>query len=99
MHAFAAQGSEQKRKACINFTRMNLFNNGIVMEIHCHITGICEAPMSSSLFSQWRHQDLKSGGGGGGKKGATIDYGGGGQPIFLNCWGPIFWANMCAERT
>ena len=25
--------------------------SGIVMEIHCHITGICEAPMSSSLFS------------------------------------------------
>ena len=25
--------------------------NGIVMEIHCHITGICEAAMSSSLFS------------------------------------------------
>ena len=33
MHALAAQGSEQKRKACINFTRMNLFSkwycNGI----------------------------------------------------------------------
>ena len=26
MHAFAAQGSEQKRKACINFTLMNLFS-------------------------------------------------------------------------
>ena len=25
--------------------------SGIVMEIHCHITGNCEAPMSSSLFS------------------------------------------------
>ena len=25
--------------------------SGIVMEIHCHITGICEAAMSSSLFS------------------------------------------------
>ena len=24
MHAVAAQGSEQKRKACINFTQMNL---------------------------------------------------------------------------
>ena len=26
MHALAAQGSEQKRKACINFTQMNLFS-------------------------------------------------------------------------
>ena len=26
MHALAAQGSEQKRKACINFAQMNLFN-------------------------------------------------------------------------
>ena len=26
MHAFAAQGSEQKRKACIICTRMNLFS-------------------------------------------------------------------------
>ena len=26
MHALAAQGSEQKRKACIHFTRMNLFS-------------------------------------------------------------------------
>ena len=26
MHALAAQGSEQKKKACINFTRMNLFS-------------------------------------------------------------------------
>ena len=52
MHALAAQGSEQKRKACINFTQMNLFSKtGIVMEIHCHIAGICEPPMSSSLFS------------------------------------------------
>ena len=25
MHALAAQGSEQKRKACINFTQVNLF--------------------------------------------------------------------------
>ena len=45
--------------------------------------------------------DLKVGGGG--KKGATIDYGGGKHvrvahiasakrdPIFLNCWGPIFF--------
>ena len=49
-------------------------------------------------------------GGGGGKKGARIDYGGSmrvaniasakREPIFLNCWGPIFLgANMCAERT
>ena len=28
-----------------------LIASGIVMEIHCHITGICEAPVSSSLFS------------------------------------------------
>ena len=61
------------------------------------------------LTDQWRHQDLKSGGA---RRGATIDYGGGKhvrvahiasakrEPIFLNCWGPIFfWANMCAERT
>ena len=27
MHALAAQGREQKRKACINFTQMNLFNS------------------------------------------------------------------------
>ena len=26
MHALAAPGSEQKRKACINFTQMNLFS-------------------------------------------------------------------------
>ena len=26
MHALEAQGSEQKRKACINFTQMNLFS-------------------------------------------------------------------------
>ena len=52
MHTFAAQGSEQKRKACIHFTWLNLsLASGIVMEIHCHINGICEAPMSSSLFS------------------------------------------------
>ena len=56
--------------------------------------------------TQWRHQDLKSGGG---KKGATIDYGGGKhvrvahiesakrEPIFLNCWGPIFWGQTCAR--
>ena len=35
MHALAPKGSEQKRKACINFTRMDLFSKtGIVMEIH-----------------------------------------------------------------
>ena len=52
MHVLAAQGREQKRKACMNFTQLNLFKaSGIVMEIHCHITGICEPPMSSSLFS------------------------------------------------
>ena len=53
IHALPAQGSEQKRKACINFTQMNLFSEWY-MEIHCHITGICEPPiiiMSSSLFS------------------------------------------------
>ena len=28
-----------------------LIPSGILMEIHCHITEICEPPMSSSLFS------------------------------------------------
>ena len=31
------------------------------MEIHCHITGICEAPMSSSIFSvnfSWVFQSI-----------------------------------------
>ena len=48
----------------------------------------------------------------GGQEGATMIMGGGKhvrvahiasakrEPIFLNCWGPIFFgANMCAERT
>ena len=45
----------------------------------------------------------------GGKKGATIDYGGAKhvrvahiasakrEPIFLNCWGPIFFGQTCAR--
>ena len=51
MHALAAQGSEQKRKACIILHRWTCIVSGIVMEIDCHITGICDSPMSSSLFS------------------------------------------------
>ena len=50
MHALAAQGSEQKRHAYI-LHRWTCLASGIVMEIHCHITDICEPPMSSSLFS------------------------------------------------
>ena len=57
---------------------------------------------------QWRHQDLKSWGA---RRGQRLIMGGKHvrvahiasakrEPIFLNCWGPIFfWANMCAERT
>ena len=35
-------GSEQKRKACIQFTRMNLFHQVVLYpwKSHCHITGI-----------------------------------------------------------
>ena len=29
---------------------MHIFYIGIIMEIHCHRTGICDSPMSSSLF-------------------------------------------------
>ena len=55
-------------------------------------------PVAAPGFKKW-----------GGKKGATIDYGGGKhvrvahiasakrEPIFLNCWGPIFFGQTCAR--
>ena len=33
----------------MNVKQMN--TSSIVIEIHCHITGICDSPVSSSLFS------------------------------------------------
>ena len=53
MHVLAAQGSEKKRgrHAYISHS-WTCLASGIVMEIHCHITRICDPPMSSSLFSQ-----------------------------------------------
>ena len=33
------------------YTDENVLGSGIVMEIHCHITEICEPSMSSPLFS------------------------------------------------
>ena len=53
MHTLAAQGSAILRERHTHFytDELVLLVSGIVMEIHCDITGICESPMSSSSFS------------------------------------------------
>ena len=60
MHVLAAQGSEQE-EGMHKFYTETCLASGIVMEIHCHITGVCEPPMSSSLFSviySWFSQSI-----------------------------------------
>ena len=61
----------------------------------------------SASYTQWRHQDLKSGGGGqeggndwlwGGKHVRVVHIASAKrEPIFLNCWGPIFFGQTCAR--
>ena len=56
MHALAAQGSEQKRKACINCTQMNLFSkwycNGNTLPHNWNLrTSYTSSFLSSVIFS------------------------------------------------
>ena len=51
MHELGLKEAEQKKKACIDYTQVNSQASGIVMELHCYISEICEPPMSSFLFS------------------------------------------------